>query len=61
MKSFEGNKRCGLIQPEGGGRDVYIHIKAVEKAGLTSLNKGQKVSFDLVTKRGKVSAENLRT
>ncbi|WP_354210371.1 MULTISPECIES: cold shock domain-containing protein [unclassified Bradyrhizobium] len=48
------------IQPDNGGKDVFVHISAVEKAGLSSLNEGAKVSFDVVNNRGKDSAENLR-
>ncbi|WP_247454198.1 cold shock domain-containing protein [Bradyrhizobium sp. 169] len=48
------------MQPDNGGKDVFVHISAVEKAGLSSLNEGAKVSFDVVNNRGKDSAENLR-
>jgi cold shock protein len=48
------------IQPDGGGRDVFVHISAVEKAVYTSLAEGAKVSFDVVQNRGKESAENLK-
>ncbi|MBR1208768.1 cold-shock protein [Bradyrhizobium sp. AUGA SZCCT0051] len=48
------------MQPEGGGRDVFVHISAVEKAGLSTLNEGAKVSYEERENRGKVSAENLR-
>jgi CspA family cold shock protein len=50
----------GFIQPQGGGRDVFIHISAVEKAGLTSLNEGQIVEYEEVSNRGKTSVENLK-
>lgn len=50
----------GFIQPDGGGKDVFVHISAVEKAGLTDLREGAKVSFEVVANRGKESAENLR-
>lgn len=59
VKWFNGQKGFGFIQPEGGGKDVFVHISAVEKAGI-SLNEGDKVSFDVVANRGKESAENLR-
>ena len=50
----------GFIQPQGGGGDVFVHISAVERAGLSSLNEGQQVEYELMTTRGKTSAENLR-
>ena len=60
VKWFNSQKGYGFIQPEGGGKDVFVHISAVEKAGFTSLAEGAKVSFDVVNNRGKDSAENLR-
>ena len=60
VKWFNGQKGYGFIAPDGGGRDVFVHISAVEKAGLNSLAEGAKVSFDIVANRGKESAENLR-
>ena len=62
VKFFNGQKGFGFIQPDGGGKDVFVHISAVERAGMGSLNEGQKVSFDVVADRktGKASAENLR-
>ena len=60
VKWFNGSKGYGFIQPDGGGKDVFGHISAVEKAGLSSLNEGAKVSYDIVANRGKESAENLR-
>jgi CspA family cold shock protein len=62
VKWFNTQKGFGFIQPEGGGPDVFVHISAVEKAGLRTLNDGQRVSFDLVSdpRRGKTSAENLK-
>jgi CspA family cold shock protein len=60
VKWFNPVKGYGFIQPDGGGRDVFVHISAVEKAGLSSLNEGAKVSYEVVTNRGKESAENLR-
>ena len=62
VKWFNAQKGYGFIQPEGGGKDVFVHISAVERAGLSSLKEGQKVSFDLVADRrtGKSSADNLR-
>jgi len=60
VKWFNGQKGYGFIAPDGGGKDVFVHISAVEKAGLNSLAEGAKVSFDIVANRGKESAENLR-
>jgi cold shock protein len=61
VKWFNGQKGFGFIQPDDGGSDVFGHISAVEKAGLSVLTEGQKVSFELKTDRtrGKVSADNL--
>jgi len=63
VKWFNNQKGFGFIQPEDGERDVFVHISAVERAGMSTLNEGQKVSFDLVADRrtGKSSADNLRT
>jgi len=61
VKWFNSQKGFGFIQPDDGGKDVFVHISAVERAGLHGLNEGQKVSFDVVTERGKSSAGNLRT
>ena len=60
VKWFNGQKGFGFIQPDGGGKDVFVHISAVEKAGLSSLNEGAKVSYEIVSDRGKESAGNLR-
>jgi cold shock protein len=62
VKWFNGQKGFGFIQPTDGGNDVFVHISAVERAGLTGLGEGQKVSFELKTDkmRGKTSAENLQ-
>ncbi len=62
VKWFNSQKGFGFIQPEDGDKDVFVHISAVERAGLSSLNEGQKVSFDIVadSRSGKSSAENLR-
>jgi CspA family cold shock protein len=60
VKWFNSTKGFGFIQPEGGSKDVFVHISAVEKAGMGSLNEGQRVSFDIVTERGKQSAGNLK-
>jgi CspA family cold shock protein len=60
VKWFNGQKGYGFIAPENGGKDVFVHISAVERAGLSSLNEGDKVSYEVVQNRGKESAENLR-
>ena len=62
VKWFNSQRGFGFITPEGGGNDVFVHISAVERAGLSTLNEGQNVSFDLVPDRrtGKSSAQNLR-
>jgi cold shock protein len=60
VKWFNGQKGFGFIQPDNGGKDVFVHISAVEKAGLSGLNEGQKISYEVVANRGKESAENLR-
>ena len=59
VKFFNTQKGYGFIQPNDGGKDVFVHISAVERAGLRSLNEGQKVNFDIVTERGKQAAGNL--
>ena len=61
VKWFNGQKGFGFIEPSDGSKDVFVHISAVERAGLGGLAEGQKVQFELKTdkKRGKVSAENL--
>jgi cold shock protein len=61
VKWFNSQKGFGFIQPNDGSKDVFVHISAVERAGMNSLNEGQKVSFDVVTERGKSAAANLRT
>jgi cold shock protein len=57
---FNATKGYGFIQPDGGGKDVFVHISAVEKAGYASLADGAKVSFDVAPDRGKESAVNLK-
>jgi cold shock protein len=63
VKWFNSQKGFGFIQPDDGSKDVFVHISAVERAGLSGLNEGQKVAFEVVADRrnGKSSAENLRT
>ena len=60
MKFFNTQKGYGFIQPDDGSKDVFVHITAVERAGMRSLNEGQKVSYDIVTERGKQAAGNLQ-
>jgi cold shock protein len=62
VKWFNGQKGFGFIQPDDGGKDVFVHISAVERAGMSNLNEGQKVSYEVVADRrtGKSSADNLR-
>ncbi|HYZ21950.1 MAG TPA: cold-shock protein [Rhodopila sp.] len=60
VKWFNATKGYGFIMPQDGGRDIFVHISAVQAAGLRGLDEGQKVSFDVVTERGKTAATNLR-
>ena len=60
VKWFNPDKGFGFIQPEDGGKDVFVHITAVQAAGLQSLNEHQKVTFEVVRERGKEAAANLR-
>jgi len=60
VKWFNATKGFGFIQPDKGGKDVFVHISALELAGLSSLNEGAKVSYEEMENRGKTSAENLR-
>jgi CspA family cold shock protein len=62
VKFFNSTKGYGFIQPQGGGggKDVFVHISAVERAGLTTLNEGQHVEYELEESRGKTSAVNLK-
>lgn len=60
VKFFNTQKGYGFIQPDDGSKDVFVHITAVERAGMRSLNEGQKVSFEIVTERGKQAASNLQ-
>jgi cold shock protein len=61
VKFFNAQKGFGFIQPDDGSRDVFVHISAVERAGLGTLAQGQQVSYDVVTERGKQAAGNLRS
>jgi CspA family cold shock protein len=60
VKWFNATKGFGFIAPADGGKDVFVHISAVERAGMDTLKDGQKVSFDVVTERGKTAAANLK-
>ena len=60
VKFFNTTKGFGFIAPEEGGNDVFVHISAVEKAGLGTLNEGQRVSYEVVTERGKAAAGDLK-
>jgi len=61
VKFFNSTKGFGFIQPENGEKDVFVHISAVEQAGMGTLTEGQRVSFDVVTERGKLAAGNLKS
>ena len=60
VKWFNAQKGFGFIQPSNGGKDVFVHISAVERAGLGTLNEGQSISYDVVNERGKDAAANLK-
>jgi CspA family cold shock protein len=61
VKWFNAQKGYGFIQPDDGSKDVFVHISAVERAGMTNLSEGQKLSFDLQRgQQGKMSADNLK-
>jgi len=60
VKWFNSHKGYGFIQPQDGGKDVFVHISAVEKAGLSGLNEGQVVEYEEVPNKGKTSAEHLK-
>jgi cold shock protein len=60
VKWFNSQKGYGFIQPQAGGKDVFVHISAVERADLTGLNEGQVVEYEEVANKGKTSAENLK-
>jgi CspA family cold shock protein len=59
VKFFNTQKGFGFIQPDDGSKDVFVHISAVERSGMGTLNEGQKVKFDVVSERGKNAAANL--
>lgn len=60
VKWFNSQKGYGFIAPQGGGKDVFVHISAVERAGLSNLNEGQVIEYEEVANKGKTSAENLK-
>jgi CspA family cold shock protein len=60
VKWFNATKGFGFIQPEDGGKDVFVHVSAVERAGLRGLNEGQRVSYELQNERGRTAAVNLK-
>jgi CspA family cold shock protein len=60
VKWFNSTKGYGFIRPSTGEKDVFIHISAVERAGLSSLNEGQNIEYELVSNRGRTSAENIK-
>ena len=60
VKFFNSQKGFGFIQPADGGKDVFVNISAVERAGMSTLNKGQKLSYDVVSERGKLATANLQ-
>lgn len=59
IKFFNDQKGYGFIEPEGGGKDVFVHISAVQKGGIDFLKEGDRVKFDILTERGKQAAGNL--
>ena len=61
VKFFNSQKGFGFIQPTDGGKDVFVHISAVERAGMSSLNEGQKLSYDVVSELGNLAAANLQS
>lgn len=60
VKWFNPTKGFGFIEPDDGGKDVFVHISTVQQCGMDGLNEGQRLSFDLVTQRGKTAAGNLK-
>ena len=60
VKWFNAQKGFGFIQPSNGGKDVFVHISAVEKAGLSTLQENQNISYEILNERGKVAATNLK-
>jgi cold shock protein len=60
VKWFNPTKGYGFVQPQGGGKDVFVHISAVERAGLSTLNEGAVIEYEIVSNKGKESAENIK-
>ncbi len=60
VKWFNPNKGYGFIKPDDGGKDIFVHISAVKRAGINTLSEGQKISFETATNKGKISAANLK-
>jgi CspA family cold shock protein len=60
VKWFNTQKGFGFIQPDDGGKDVFVHISAVQRAGMQTLNEGQKLSFEVANERGKAAAADLK-
>jgi CspA family cold shock protein len=60
VKWFNPTKGYGFVQPQGGGKDVFVHISAVERAGLSTLNEGTVIEYEVVANKGKESAENIK-
>ena len=60
VKFFNAGKGFGFIEPEGGEKDVFVHISALQAAGMDTLTEGQRVSYEVVTERGKAAAGNLK-
>jgi cold shock protein len=60
VKWFNPTKGYGFVQPQGGGKDVFVHISAVERAGLSTLNEGAVIEYEIVANKGKESAENIK-
>ncbi len=60
VKWFNSIKGYGFIEPDDGGKDVFVHISAVERAGMGTVNEGQKISYEIATERGRTSAANLQ-
>lgn len=60
VKFFNATKGFGFIAPENGDKDVFVHISAVQRAGLDTLTEGQRVSYEVITERGKLAADSLK-
>ena len=60
VKFFNAERGYGFIKPDDGGRDIFVHISAVERAGMSTLNEGQRLTYEIVTERGKQAASNLQ-